>query len=157
MLIKTTVEPSSIFTLSKYVKIEGVTFKAVLNTQHENAGSIIPIKVYYDITSPYAEFKTESDDPLYSWYIETIIVEYEAEPRIELKEPIIFDEPKSFSRSSMLDIPEGTYLARYIDLRSMEISVDILSLHRKAPSIGGMFLFDVEKNYRLLSLIEVAQ
>ncbi|SSU39200.1 Uncharacterised protein [Acinetobacter baumannii] len=89
-------------------------------------------------------------EPIYSWDIDSIEIEFEVDLEIpEHQIDIVFSPGTKFTRGDM-GLPDGKYLAKAIDTRTMLTSYGILDLHKKVSSFQGMFFFDIQ-HYNILS------
>ncbi|AEJ90199.1 hypothetical protein ZZ1p0145 [Acinetobacter phage ZZ1] len=152
MVIKTSISPSDWWKISNLLKVPGVSFKIVFDDTHEQANEIVSAQVTVKNTD--IEFVVDGFK-IYRWYIKEVIAEYNCQFNIELGEQTIFNMPKSFDKESMKSIAYGRYLVKYINLRDLKVSIGILEHHGTISSLSGMFLFDIQRDYRMLSLMEI--
>ncbi|CAL1777828.1 hypothetical protein BRC2024_PQPTKSFJ_CDS_0154 [Tegunavirus sp. BRC001] len=96
----------------------------------------------------YIDIATKA--PIYSWNVDSIEMEFDVDRAIpEATIDIKFPTGTKVSRADM-GLPDGKYLAKTIDTRTMKISYGILDLHKNVSSFQGMFLFDI-RHYNILS------
>ncbi|ADG60041.1 hypothetical protein Acj9p141 [Acinetobacter phage Acj9] len=97
-------------------------------------------------------FEDNEGEKLHSWNIKKIVLTFVVDPTFKLGETVTFDEPAIFDRKSL---EKGAYICKYIDVRNMRIAIDILNIYTNTGDMGGMFLFDLKENYRMLSIQKI--
>lgn len=99
---------------------------------------------YYD-----NEFLPKS---MYDKAIVSLYIEFEYEEHLNIFTHIPVDKIMTTKYS---DFDGGEYLVVMINLKSYEISLEILETFENYTAIAGCFGFDVEKEYKILSYVKI--
>lgn len=90
-----------------------------------------------------------------SWEISKIILEFELESKIIQGDVYTFDELVPIGTYDIKkNVPIGNYICKLVNLKTMEISYNVLNVNKNICTCGRLFLFDMEK-YSILELIEL--
>lgn len=147
--MKIEVDKTSGYELSALLKSKNFV-RATANIKDRTG---VEVRVTVDSLTP--SFKEVlSGEHVYSWDIEALLFEFKIDSRMELDEPIVFDEPIGFDILESV-IPYGEYVCKYISIRTMSESIDILNHNPHCGSVGGSFVFDLVRNYKILSLVKI--